>query len=104
MVRGVQIAASRGQQFHRLADARWLVDAALFTDRQVHRQVQEGVVAGAAARFAKAGERRVHVGKLGVVFGVFGDPLAGQGLDGFHGLFAQALGMDRTEKSPHIGL
>src|SRR3990167_7344885 len=44
VVRRVQIAASRGQELHRLADARWLVDAALLADGEVHGQVQERVL------------------------------------------------------------
>ena len=43
MVRRVQVAAPRGQQLDRLANAARLVDAALLADRLMHRQVQKRV-------------------------------------------------------------
>ncbi len=66
--------------------------------------MQERVLAGGAARFAEASKGRVHVGQLGVVLGVLGDPLARQHLDGLHGLLLQVFGINRAEKAAHIGL
>ena len=39
-----------------------------------------------------------------MVFGVLGNPQAGQGFDGFHGCAALGFGVDGAEKAPHIGL
>jgi hypothetical protein len=99
----MQRIALVGQQFHRLADAARLVDAALFADRQVHRQVQERVGVGRVGR-AHGSQCRIDIAQGLVVLGVLGDPEAGNRLDRLQRLAVARLGIDRAEKSPHIGL
>ena len=86
-----------------VADATGLVDAALLADRQVHRQVQKRI--GLARGFVVvAGHGGVGIRQVGVVFGVLGDPQAGQSFDGFHGGAALGLGVYAAQKAAHIGL
>ena len=103
MVGIVQPVQAPRQQFHRLADAAWLVNAALLADRQVHRQVQKRVGA-LGLQVVIAGDGRLGVGQFGVELGVLGNPQAGQGFNGLHGLLRLGFGMDGAEKAPHIGL
>ncbi len=103
MVRVVQRIASGRQQFNRLAYAARLVDGALFADGQVHRQVQKGVGL-AAFHVVHFFKRRIGIVKVGVVLGVFGDPLAGEGFNRLHGLAGFGFGMHCTEKTADIGL
>ena len=99
----VQRVTTAGQQLHRLADAAGLVDAALLTHRQVHRQVQEWV--GARRVFGiHTGHGSVGVGQLGVVFGVFVDPLACYYFNSFKRLPRLRLGVNRAKESADIGL
>jgi len=78
----VQGVAFVGKQFDGLAYASGLVDAALLTDRQVHRQVQKRVGA-ALLRFAHAGQCGVYIGKVLCIFGVLIHPLACYGFNSF---------------------
>jgi hypothetical protein len=103
MVRVVQRIAARRQQFDRLPDAARLVDRALLADRQVHGQVQEGIGLAVVA-FIDARDSGVAVCHVGVVLGMLLQPLAGQRLQRIHRLSARALGVNRTEKAPYIGL
>lgn len=82
VVGGVQIATPGHEQFNRLADAGWLVDAALFADRQVHGEVQKGVGLP-GLRVVHLLERSGAVGEVGVVFGVLFDPVRGQHFNRF---------------------
>ncbi len=54
--------------------------------------------------FVHALKRSVDIGKVGVVFGVLGHPLAGECFEGVHGLGIEPLGIDRTEEAPNVGL
>jgi hypothetical protein len=54
----------------------------MLADRQVHAQVQKGVAA-ALGSFIHGTQRFVHIGQVGVVFGVFVDPLACYGFYSF---------------------
>jgi hypothetical protein len=54
--------------------------------------------------FVHALECRVDIGKVGVVLGVLGHPLAGECFEGVHGLGIAPLGIDRTEEAPNVGL
>ena len=104
MMSSVQIAASRGQQLDRLTNAGGLVDAALFADGQVHRQMQKRVFAALGFGLSDSAQSRIQIGEFRMVFGVLGDPLVGQGFDGFHGLAAEAFAVNRAEKAPHVRL
>jgi len=72
------------EQFNRLTDAAGLVNAALFTDRQVHRQMQEGVVPG-RIDVLHGCQSSIHIRQFGVVLRMFIDPLAGQNFNGLQG-------------------
>ena len=48
--------------------------------------------------------RGVHIGKVGVVFGVLGHPLRRDHLDRFHGLLQALFVVHRAEEAAHIGL
>jgi hypothetical protein len=103
VMRGVQIAAAVREQFYRVANAAWLVDAALFADRQVHRHVQKRVAAGAARRIY-AGHGGIGIGKVGVPFGVLGNLAGGQRFDRFQRLVRLTLGPGGVEKTPRFVL
>ncbi len=99
----VQRIASRRQQFYGLANAARLVNTALLTDGQVHRQVQKGV--GLACVFVGHFQQcGVHVRQLCVVLGVFVNPQAGDGFYRFHGLVGSRFGIGGAKKSANIGL
>ena len=102
-LRGVQVAAAGGQQFHRLADAARLVDAALLADRQVHRQVQKRVAAHRTVAIV-ARHGGLGVAEVGVPLGVLGDPAGGQLLDGFHRLAGLLPGPGATKKASDLFL
>ena len=92
MVGVVERIEPRGEQFNRLANAAWLVDAALLADRQVHREVQKsaGFIGRGLRRLLRdGGQRSVNVGQHSVVFRVFVDPQTGDGLDRLHRLLRQ---------------
>ena len=92
-----------GEQFHRLANAAGLVDAALFADGQVHRKVQKRV-GPVRVVFQHAGQGRVHVGQFSMVFGVFVDPLADQHFHGLQWRRCAGFGVNTAKKAPDIGL
>ncbi len=103
MVRVVQRIAPCGQQLHRLANAAWLINAALLADGQVHGEVQKRV--GAIRRgFLQLGQRLLQVGKLGVVLRVLVNPLAGNDLYRLHRLTRTGLGVNITKESANVGL
>ena len=65
--------------------------------------MQEGV--GLRGRFVVvAGDGGIYVRQVGVVFGVLGNPQAGQRFDGFHGRAALGFGVHAAQKAAHIGL
>jgi len=103
VVGGVQVRAALGQQFHGLADATRLVDAALLADGQVHGQVQEGVGA-VRLQVVVALHGGVHVVQFREVLGVLRDPQAGQGLDRLHRGVILHFAAHAAEKAAHIGL
>ena len=53
---------------------------------------------------AQAVQGGVHVGKVGVVFGMFVHPAGNQRFHGIHGLAGSPLGIGGTEIAAHIGL
>jgi hypothetical protein len=69
------------EQFKRLSDASRLIDAALFTDGQVHGQMQEGVFSRRIC-ILHGSQGRIDIRQFGVIFRVFINPLAGQNFDG----------------------
>jgi hypothetical protein len=91
------------QQFNGLANTARLVNAALFADRQVHRQVQKRIVA-IWVYHKHVGQSGIDIGQLGVVFRMLIDPLAGQNFNGFQFGPRPRFGISSTKKSPHIGL
>ncbi len=91
------------QQFNRLPNAPWLVNAALLANGEVHREVQKWIFAG-RVNVLHGCQRRIHIGQFCVVFRVFFNPLAGQYFDGRHGGARAEFGIGPTKKSAHIGL
>ena len=49
-------------------------------------------------------QRGIHVGHVGVVFGVFVQPPAGDGFNRFQRRSGLGFGIDGAEKAAHIGL
>ena len=92
-----------GQQFNSLANSTGLVNAALFADGQVHRQVQKGIALPLGVG-VDLSQGSLHIGELCVVRRMLGDPLAGQGFNGFHGRIAQGLFVDGAKKPTNIFL
>ncbi len=103
MMRIVQRVTSGGQQFHGLTYAAWLVDGALFTDGQMHGQMQEGI-GSAAFRVVLFFKRSVRVHKVCMVFGMLVQPLARYYFNSFKWLSCAGLGKNRAEESADIGL
>jgi hypothetical protein len=103
MMRIVERVAPGGQQLHGLAYAAWLVDGALFTDGQMHGQMQEGI-GSAAFHVVLFFKRSVCVHKVCMVFGMLVQPLARYYFNSFKGLSGAGFGKNRTEKSADIGL
>jgi hypothetical protein len=99
----VQGVAFVGEQFHGLANAARLVNAALLANRQVHGQMQKRILSG-GINIEHAGQGRIHVRELGVVLGVLVNPLTGQNFDGLQGGARSGLGVGATEKAADIGL
>ena len=103
MVRSVQVASAGSQQFNRLANAAWLVDAALLGNGQMHGQVQErvGFVVVCVDHFEQG---CIHVLQVGMVFGVFGYPLTGYYFNGFLRSIGFGFGVNRAKKLADVGL
>jgi hypothetical protein len=97
------ITIARGELLHRRADAGGLVDAALLADRQVHRQVQEGIGAPVLHRVA-GGQRRFEVGQVGAVLRVLLRPLRSQQVHRCHRFAADMPRPGLAEESPHVVL
>ena len=100
MVRLV-LAAPGDEQVVGGLDAARLVDRDLFGDRQVHRQVQEGVRLAAFDRVV-ARDGRFHVFQFGVVFGVLDDPVGGDGIHRRQDLSIALLAQGVAEKAAHV--
>jgi hypothetical protein len=103
MVRVVKRVALGCQKLNRLPNAARLVNGALLADRQMHRQVQKrvGFTAFNVVHFFKCS---VGICNIGVVFGVFLQPLTGQGFNRFHRLTGSGFCVNSAKKTPDIGL
>ena len=103
MVRRMQRVAPGGQQLDGLANAAWLVNGALFADRQVHRQMQKGI--GFSA-FHVIGFFKCSVGvlEIGVVLGVLVHPLTCYGFNSFQWLTGKRFGINGAKKTANISL
>ena len=82
-------------------DAGGLVDVALLADRQVHRQVQEGVLA-AVLDAVGGGQRGRLVGQQRVVLGVLGNPLRSRELQADERFVGPHLGPGLAEKGADL--
>jgi len=65
--------------------------------------MQKGIGA-AVCRVVHANHRRLSVRQVGVVLGMFGQPLTGQRLQGVQWLPGAGFGVDAAEESAHIFL
>lgn len=92
-----------GEQFNGLAYSTGLVNAALLTDGQVHRQVQKGIALPLGVG-VDLSQGRLHISELCVVLRVLGDPLAGQGFYSFHGRIAQGFFVGGAKKPTYVFL
>jgi hypothetical protein len=90
-----------GQLRHSGLNALGLVNRALFTDGQMHRQVQKRVrvtrLDGVSLFQGPGG-----VGQDVVKFRVFVDPLGGQGLQSVHGFALSRMEKDFAKKATNI--
>ena len=85
MVCVMQRVSLCSQQLDRLPNAARLVNRALLADRQMHRQVQEGIGL-ASFNVVHFFQCHIRVGKIAMVFGVLGYPLTCYGFKSFQGL------------------
>ena len=91
------------QQFNGLANAARLINAALFTDRQVHRQMQEGIVPRRICVLHGC-QSSLHIRQFGVVFRMLINPLTRQNFNGLQGPARPGFGISTAKKAPDIGL
>ena len=103
VVRAVQRVALVCEQFHRLADAAWLVNGTLLAYRQVHGQMQERVGAPIVAAVHRC-DGGIGIAQIAVVLGMLVNPLRRDGLQRFQRLGCTRLGIDCAKVAADVGL
>ena len=96
-------AATLRQQLEGGADARRLVDGNLLRDRQVHRQVQEGIALALLDRVI-GGDGGLDVAQAVVIFRMLHDPVAGDGFQRREDFMALLLAIGFAEEAADIVL
>lgn len=99
-MQGIALAA---EQFNRLANAAWLVNAALFTERQMHGQVQERIDTTAIGRCVHGPQGGIQIGKISGVFGVQVQPSGCYRFNRLQHAALAGLGVNLAKEAAHIG-
>lgn len=91
------------KQFHGLSDPARLVNAALFSDGQMHGQVQKRIFP-TGLNVGHGAQRCIDVRKITGILRVFVHPLTCYYFDSFQRLSRAGFGVTGTKKSAYIGL